>query len=79
MRLHRADRHRDGRLGRVDHRDTERRFERRTVPRHAGTAHDDDVGAVLLHELSADRFHAGEGALVRCRLGDGEPERALAR
>jgi hypothetical protein len=45
---------------------------------HASAAHDDDVGAVLLHELAADGLHVGERAAA-CRLGDAHAERTLAR
>src|SRR5215467_3692969 len=73
--LHRTDGHGDGSLRRVDDGDAQGRLERLAVPRHAGTAHDDDVGGVPIAQLLADLDHAHERLAVRGRLGHAHVER----
>lgn len=46
--LNGPERHRDRGLRRVDHGDAERVFQRLAMPRHAGAAHHDGAGAVLV-------------------------------
>src|SRR4051795_8470089 len=43
-----TDRHGDGGLAGLDHGDAERMLQRRTQRRHAGAAHHDHVGAMLI-------------------------------
>ena len=53
-----ADRHRDCRLGRVDHGHPQRVFQPVAVARHAGAAHHHDIGAVPLDQRAAHFPHA---------------------
>src|SRR5262245_57211859 len=77
-KLHGADGHRDRGLGGVDDGGAEGGLERGAVAGHAGTAHDDDVGAVLVAQLLADLDHAVERLLAGGRLGHAHVERSLA-
>src|SRR6516164_6762072 len=76
--LHRADGHGDGGLRRVDDGDAQCRLERLPVPRHAGTAHNDNVGGIAIAQLRADLNHAHERLAPRGRLGHAHVERPLA-
>ena len=62
------------RRGRIDHGHAEAGFQPRALARHAGAAHDDDVGAVLVDQLAADRGHASLRFSVVGQLGDAEAD-----
>ena len=48
------------------------------IARHAGAAHDQHVGAVLVAQLGGDLGHAAEGARLVGQLDDAEADRAVA-
>jgi len=67
-----ADRHCDGGLGRLDDRDPDGLFEIVAVTDHAGAAHDQHVGAVMVSQPAANIDHAAEGHAAIGEFGDAE-------
>src|SRR6266576_2985040 len=74
-----ADRHCDRSLGWLDDRDPDGLFEIAAVTRHAGAAHDQDIGAVLVVQPAADIDHTRQCCALVDELGDAEADRQIAR